>query len=547
MLIKEKDQNQQQIDYLSDLLERDLPENKKRQIERELKCLYSGDKGEKSSAYYLEFDFKDAKNWALIHDLRIEHNGQVAQIDHLLIGRMMDCYVIESKNFSSGVSISDEGDFSYFYQNKPCAIPSPIEQNERHIRLLDRFLSDNKLYPTRLGVQLKPNFRNIVLLSPTSNLKKPKKGLYDCSAVMKADKFLRHFNKDVNSDPVNSLLSITKVMSSESLRGFAEKLAYLHEPIVINYMAKFSINDVEENNSVGEDDADYSGAKPNCPKCNEEMVKRTVKKEKDFGREFWGCCHYPDCDGVVNIKIDDADEPIKQTTITIEPILDVVEPVVEQNDDVPLCPQCNKIMNKRVAKHGDNKGNKFWGCSDYPSCKGILTIEPIVDVVELVVEQNDDVPLCPQCNKAMNKCVAKHGDNKGNEFWGCSGFPSCKAVITIESLVDVVEPVVDQNDGVPPCPKCNKTMNKRVAMQGDNKGNEFWGCSDFPNCKGTITIEPIVDAPESIIEQNDDEVLCPQCNDLMIKRKSKKGENYGSEFWGCSNYPKCRGTLAVDS
>lgn len=106
---------------------------------------------------------------------------------------MMDIYVIESKNFTYGVSISDEGDFSYFYNNIPFSIPSPISQNERHIRLLDRFLSDNNLLPKRLGVTIKPRYQNIVLISPESRLTKPKNGLYDCTAVMKADKFVERF------------------------------------------------------------------------------------------------------------------------------------------------------------------------------------------------------------------------------------------------------------------------------------------------------------------------------------------------------------------
>jgi restriction system protein len=37
----------------------------------------------------------------------------------------------------------------------------------------------------------------------------------------------------------------------------------------------------------------------------------------------------------------------------------------------------------------------------------------------------------------------------------------------------------------PRCPKCDGAMVKRVARQGSSAGNEFWGCSDFPNCRGT--------------------------------------------------------------
>ena len=34
-----------------------------------------------------------------------------------------------------------------------------------------------------------------------------------------------------------------------------------------------------------------------------------------------------------------------------------------------------------------------------------------------------------------------------------------------------------------------------------------------------------------------DENLCPECNGKMISRKSQYGV-----FWGCANFPKCKGT-----
>jgi restriction system protein len=35
--------------------------------------------------------------------------------------------------------------------------------------------------------------------------------------------------------------------------------------------------------------------------------------------------------------------------------------------------------------------------------------------------------------------------------------------------------------------------------------------------------------------------LCPKCGEGMLLRTSRKGKNAGDEFWGCSRYPKCRG------
>lgn len=36
----------------------------------------------------------------------------------------------------------------------------------------------------------------------------------------------------------------------------------------------------------------------------------------------------------------------------------------------PECPQCGSLMVLRTAKSGKHPGSQFWGCSDYPDCKG---------------------------------------------------------------------------------------------------------------------------------------------------------------------------------
>jgi restriction system protein len=38
---------------------------------------------------------------------------------------------------------------------------------------------------------------------------------------------------------------------------------------------------------------------------------------------------------------------------------------------------------------------------------------------------------------------------------------------------------------------------------------------------------------------------CPICHSQMIKRKAGGGSQAGEEFWGCPNYPDCRGTRPV--
>jgi restriction system protein len=38
---------------------------------------------------------------------------------------------------------------------------------------------------------------------------------------------------------------------------------------------------------------------------------------------------------------------------------------------------------------------------------------------------------------------------------------------------------------------------------------------------------------------------CPKCGTPMVRRRARRGSNAGGEFWGCKQYPGCRGTLSV--
>lgn len=42
-----------------------------------------------------------------------------------------------------------------------------------------------------------------------------------------------------------------------------------------------------------------------------------------------------------------------------------------------------------------------------------------------------------------------------------------------------------------------------------------------------------------------EQILCPRCGAIMVRRKAMKGTNAGSEFYGCSNFPKCHGIIAI--
>ena len=48
---------------------------------------------------------------------------------------------------------------------------------------------------------------------------------------------------------------------------------------------------------------------------------------------------------------------------------------IKEYDPIPNCPKCGTEMVLREAKRGENKGNKFYGCSNFPKCNGVIEIK----------------------------------------------------------------------------------------------------------------------------------------------------------------------------
>ena len=149
-------------------------------------------------------------------------------------------------------------------------------------------------------------------------------------------------------------------------------------------------------------------------------------------------------------------------------------------------------------------------------------------------DEEDDAPDCPDCGSEMVRKSSRYGD-----FWSCRRFPECRGARNIVSAP--VENGDDAEDEAPPdCPDCGSGMIRRTAHRGPNAGNDFWGCSDYPECTGT---RPIPSAPE---DADDDTPDCPDCGSGMVRRTAHRGPNTGNDFWGCSNYPECRGTRDIE-
>ena len=83
----------------------------------------------------------------------------------------------------------------------------------------------------------------------------------------------------------------------------------------------------------------------------------------------------------------------------------------------------------------------------------------------------------------MGKCLS---DEKMDELYATlvnfTGATAKQKEKHIEEIRTRQYPVV-QLDGTWTCPLCGGILVKRVARRGSRAGNEFWGCSNYPKCK----------------------------------------------------------------
>lgn len=237
MLLKEADPKDQTIQELERLLGEGKGSRRK-DIERELRIMKAGINGEKDAAYFIDFEYKASANWIVIHDLRLEVGDRVAQIDHLLMNRILECFVLETKHFKTALRITDDGEFERFdeYDKRWDGLPSPIAQNDRHIAVLrDAFATIDM--PTRLGLRLAPTFINLVLVSPSARVERPKG--FDTSKVIKADVLKSVLERDAPAGVLDAIGSVARVVSSETLQDIGRKLLKLHRPKPMDVRARF--------------------------------------------------------------------------------------------------------------------------------------------------------------------------------------------------------------------------------------------------------------------------------------------------------------------
>ena len=231
MLIKKADDKSNRIALLEGwLMSTRLSQKQKEWFYTELASMRKGIQGESDAAFYIDSYYRDSENYAVIHDLRLIVNGDVAQIDHLMINRLGHFYLLETKNYNANINITNNGEFSVKYGNEaPYGIQSPIEQSKRHGHVLNTLLDQLNIHP-RLGFERQ--LHHVVLIDPKGSISRPTSSQFDSSMVIKSDQFKSWHEKHINKvlTPVSLIPLLSQFKMKSSVKELAELLVSHHQP-----------------------------------------------------------------------------------------------------------------------------------------------------------------------------------------------------------------------------------------------------------------------------------------------------------------------------
>ena len=174
------------------------------------------------------------------------------------------------------------------------------------------------------------------------------------------------------------------------------------------------------------------------------------------------------------------------------PFIQEVDKALQNSERIKIeskikCPNCGKPMVLRTSKYG----TQFLGCSGFPDCKTMMSLDVLSEAEN--EENRTEQEICEEkCEKCGSDMVFKHG-------------PYGKYMECVNEVCKNRKPF-RKSTGVQ-CPKCGKGT---IVERKSKRGTVFFGCDKYPDCDFTLWNEPTGDK-------------CPECNSLLVKKVLKKG------------------------
>jgi len=177
-----------------------------------------------------------------------------------------------------------------------------------------------------------------------------------------------------------------------------------------------------------------------------------------------------------------------------QPFVDSLKKAESRGSDLE-CDVCGKAMIIRVSRKG-----RFLGCSDYPNCTNTKPLPKTETEKKKAAPEIAEGINCDLCGSQMLIRSSKFG-----KFYGCSNYPQCKGIKQIKPPIA--------------CPSCKKgNLLERFSPKSRKK---FWGCSLYPDCKYITNYEPI-------------QQKCDKCGNSTLEIRFKKVDTGFEKYLHCN-------------
>ncbi|MGP4119863.1 NERD domain-containing protein [Psychrobacter aquimaris] len=299
-------------------------------------------------------------------------NGGSTQIDHIIVS-VYGIFVIETKNYKGWIYGSEkQKQWTKVFQNgSKFKFQNPLHQNYLHIKTLADLL----------GLELS-YFHSMIAFIGECELKTRDELPEHVLTSGMVSYVKKKQDKILTEDEVASIVEqINSNRFSKSWRTNREHKAYLKD--------KHSPSSKQAN--------DKPVAKVASKPIPETIVKETAKRAILKSREVQRWSGQTEIESS-ELPIDslNTQQIVTPHTSMLHDIADKVfltpfeivesEPKVneparlEATDNaanlvqIPTCPRCNGEMVERTAKKGARQGQSFYGCAQFPKCRGVVNI-----------------------------------------------------------------------------------------------------------------------------------------------------------------------------
>ncbi|WP_019627403.1 nuclease-related domain-containing protein [Thioalkalivibrio sp. AKL10] len=191
----------------------------------------AGHQQEQDVAFYLRREFGDDEGVRIINDLRIEHNGERAQVDHLVV-HPYGLVIIESKSIYGEVKVNGHGEWSRSYRGDWYGMPSPVRQAELQEALIKDLLRQNveKFLGRLLGLQTQiggRDWRTLCAVSSSAILHRDDMPRAITNQVVKSE-FVAGKVRELVGSRAKGLVTVKPRFSQKEIEGIGEFLLQSH-------------------------------------------------------------------------------------------------------------------------------------------------------------------------------------------------------------------------------------------------------------------------------------------------------------------------------